>query len=158
MKIKKTVLSALICFMFANCFSLPVYASEVKNNVSTDIIYYENGDYVTIEIESITSDIRSTTNKSYTKTYTYRDSDGVAQWDYKLTASFSYNGSSSSCTPVTDSYSIYDNNWHMDSHSCYRDGNRAVGSFTMKRKTLGITTKTISDTVTLTCSPNGSIS
>lgn len=159
MKIKRTLSLALIYFIFANCFSSTIYASDIEKIISTDIIYYENGDYVTIETKSVISSARlSKSNNSYTKTYTYRDSNGVAQWDYKLTASFSYDGSNSSCTSVTDSYSIYDSNWHIDSHSCSRDGNRAVGSFTMKRKYLGVTTKTISDSITMVCSPNGNIS
>ncbi len=46
----------------------------------------------------------------------------------------------------------------MDSHSCWRSGNTAYGTVTMKYKTLGVTIQTITKDISLSCDSNGNLS
>lgn len=111
-------------------------------------------------IITINEDVNNSraTVKSGSKTTTYKNSSGETQWTYKITGTFSYTGSSSSCTAVSDSYTISNDNWHMSSHSCSKSGNTAYGTVTMKYKVLGVTFDTISKDLSLTCSATGILS
>lgn len=143
--------------LLIGCFSMPVYAAEGKTVSSTTVEYFDDGSYAVIIIIEEANNSRAST-KTGSKIYEYRNSDDVIEWTYKLTGTFSYTGTSSTCTAVSDSYSISNDSWHINSHSCSKSGNTAYGTVTMKLKFLGITTKTVSHDLTLTCSANGTLS
>lgn len=155
---KKNMFISLIMTIIVSicCIATPVYATE-EQNINSSIEYFEDGSYLITTITEEVNNARATT-KTGSKTSTYKNSNGVIQWTYKVTGTFSYTGSSSTCTAVSDSYTISNDNWHMSSHSCSKSGNTANGTVTMKYKVLGITTKTVSDNVTLTCSATGVLS
>lgn len=137
---------------------IPVSAEENDNKSNETITeYFDDGSYAIITIIEEDNNSRATT-KSGTKAYTYYSSDDEAQWTYKITGTFSYTGSSATCTAVSDSYTIINDSWHMSSHSCSKSGNTASGTVTMKYKVLGITTSTVSRNLTLTCSSTGVLS
>ncbi len=96
--------------------------------------------------------------KTGSRTISHKDSDGTTLWTYKITGTFSYTGSTSTCTAVSDSYTISNDNWHMSSHSCSKSGNTANGTVTMKYKVLGITANTITRNISLSCSASGTLS
>lgn len=156
---KKNIFISLILTIavMISCFSMPVHAAEEEITTSTVVEYFDDGSYIVTTITEEVNNTRATT-KTGSKTSTYKNSDGEIQWTYKVTGTFSYTGSSSTCTAVSDSYSISNNNWHMSSHSCSKSGNTANGTVTMKYKVLGITTDTVTRNVTLTCSATGVLS
>ena len=78
-------------------------------------------------------------------------------WSYTLYGTFSYDGSSASCTDTDDDPVVYDTAWSVYSHSCYGSGNTAYGNVTMKKKIFGITTDTVTKNLTLSCSPTGTL-
>lgn len=152
---KKITLSFFLAIIFLfNGIAMPVSADE--NVVSTSIEYLEDGSYLVTTITETTTS--RATVKTGNKTITYTNSDNEAQWTYKITGTFSYTGSSATCTAVSDSYTIINDNWHMSSHSCSKSGNTASGIVTMKYKILGITIDTVSRNLTLTCSSTGVLS
>lgn len=151
------VISILLSFMLLiGCFSISVSAAD-NTTVNTTIEYFDDGSYAVITVSEESINARATT-KTGSKVYTYKNSDGETQWTYKVTGTFSYTGSSATCTAVSDSYTISNDNWHMSSHSCSKSSNTANGSVTMKYKFLGITTNTVSRNITLTCSATGVLS
>ncbi len=151
------VISILLSFMLLiGCFSISVSAAD-NTTVNTIIEYFDDGSYAVITVSEESINARATT-KTGSKIYTYKNSDGETQWTYKVTGTFSYTGSSATCTAVSDSYTISNDNWHMSSHSCSKSSNTANGSVTMKYKFLGITTNTVSRNITLTCSATGVLS
>lgn len=156
---KKNIFISLILTLavMIGCFSMPVHAAEEEIVTSTVVEYFDDGSYAVITITEDINNSRASV-KSGTKTYTYTGSNGDTLWTYKVTGTFSYTGSSSTCTAVSDSYSISNDNWHMSSHSCSKSGNTANGTVTMKYKVLGITTDTVTRNVTLTCSATGVLS
>lgn len=156
---KKNIFVSIVLSLavLISCFSMSVYAAEENNVTSTSIEYFDDGSYTVITITEEASNSRAST-KTGSKTASHKSSDGDVLWTYTITGTFTYNGSSSTCTAVSDSYTIFDDHWHMDSHSTWRSGNTAYGTVTMKRKFLGITTKTVSHDLQLTCSATGVLS
>ena len=143
--------------VFFNCFALPAGAVNEEKIISTSIEYFDDGSYLVTTITEETTNSRANT-KTGSKTTTYSGADGVTEWTYKITGTFSYTGSTSTCTAVSDSYTISNDNWHMSSHSCSKSGNTANGTVTMKYKVLGITANTITRNISLSCSASGTLS
>ena len=155
---KKLLITFLMAIaVFFNCFSLPVYASEEEKIINTSVEYFDDGSYLIMTTAEIVNHSRASV-KTGTRTYTHKASDDTTLWTYKITGTFSYTGSSSTCTAVSDSYTISNDNWHMSSHSCSKSGNTAYGTVTMKYKVLGITANTITKNISLSCSASGTLS
>lgn len=147
----------LSMFLIIGCMPLSVNATET-NTSNIEIEYLEDGSYFEITINEDFNASRAYT-KSGGKSVVYKNSNGDVQWTYTINATFSYNpGVSSTCTGVSDSYSISNDNWHIDSHSCWKSGNTAYGTVTMKYKFLGVTTQTVTKDISLSCDSNGNLS
>lgn len=93
------------------------------------------------------------------KKYTYKNDAGKTIAVYKLTATFQYTGSSVSCKSATFSTTVSNKypNWKFSKTSTAHTNNSATGRFTLKKSLLGITTKSISQKLTITCDKNGNI-
>lgn len=155
---KKLLITFLMAIaVFFNCFSLPVYASEEEKIINTSVEYFDDGSYLIMTTTEIINYSRASV-KTGSRTISHKDSDGTTLWTYKITGTFSYTGSTSTCTAVSDSYTISNDNWHMSSHSCSKSGNTANGTVTMKYKVLGITANTITRNISLSCSATGTLS
>ena len=116
------------------------------------IIYLDNGDYITIEISSATT--RTTASKS--KTFKYHNSSGEEEWRAVLSGTFTYNGTTATCTASSCDVTITDTAWSVNSKTVGKSGASATAELTMCKKLLGfITTSEKSLSMTLTCSPNG---
>ena len=157
MKKKLFITIIMSLAVFFNCFTLSAGAINEEKIISTSIEYFDDGSYLVTTITEETTNSRANT-KTGSKTTIYKNSDGNTSWTYSITGTFSYTGSSSTCTAVSDSYTISNDNWHMSSHSCSKSGNTAYGTVTMKYKVLGITTSTITRDLSLSCSATGTLS
>ena len=135
---------------------LPINVFATTSSDSEEIIYFDDGSYITIEISSI--DTRATSTKTGNKVYTYRNSDGTQQWKATLTGTFTYTGSSSTCTSSSCNVSISDSDWYTISKSASKSGNSATASLTMGLKYLGVTVDRVSISLKLTCDQNGNLS
>ena len=98
---------------------------------------------------------RATQTKSASKDFLIKNSDGNVVATYTLNGTFSYNGSSATCTKASYSTSVSNIFWSFSSASATKSGSSAKGAFTAK---CVFPSKTISKNVTLTCSKNGTIS
>lgn len=74
-------------------------------------------------------------------------------WTVHLSGTFSYNGSSSSCTKASCSISNLDSNWSVKSKSATKSKNTAHAKVTMHQKGGG----DLSKELTLTCDKNGKL-
>lgn len=142
-----TLIAMLILFV-------PTYVSAEQNNGET--IYFEDGSYIVTTITEAQS--RAATGKSGAKTSTYYGNDGTAHWKATLSGSFTYDGSSATCTSSSCSVTIYNNSWYTLSKSASKSGNSAFGSATMGYKVLGITTNQVTRDISLTCDKDGNLS
>lgn len=156
---KKNIFLSLLLTFVMLISSVSVSASAYEDNQNNVFVEYLNdGSYIITNTVKITNNSRAYTKQGY-RTATYYNSNDVVQWTYTLNATFSYNpGVSSTCTSVSDSYSISNDNWYIDSHSCWKSGNTAYGTVTMKHKLLGVTTQTVTRDISLSCDSYGNLS
>lgn len=150
---KKRILSmALILFVLIALFPARAFATQPQS----DVIVFENGDYLEIAIEYIS--VRATNTRIGNKYFTYYDSNDNVEWEAKLNASFTYDGTTSSCTSASCTVTIYDSVWYEISNTTTRSGSTATTALTMGRKFLGITISKPEYTITLSCDKDGNLS
>lgn len=136
---------------------LPINAGAVEYNVcSEEIFYFEDGSSMVITI--LESNSRAAGTKSGTKQCTYRDSEGELSWIATLSGTFTYTGTSSTCTSSSINVTIYDSLWYNVSKSASKSGNTATGTVTMGLKVLGVTVSKPTYNLTLTCDKDGNLS
>jgi hypothetical protein len=136
-----------------------VFAAE-QDTVVTE--YFPDGSYVevTVENQSPTSLLRAAAStKSGSKTATYKNSAGDSLWSVKVSGTFSYNGSTSSCTSSSVTATSYSSYWSIVSKSASKSGNKATAKATANQySALNTVTATATYTVSLTCSASGTLS
>lgn len=149
--LKKFLLTLLILTMLP----MSVFAAD-SPTVNEQIIYFENGSYITIELTK--TETRALNLITGNKTYTFRNSEGTEAWRAVLTGTFSYNGSSATCTVSTCDVTITNTNWYVISKTASKSGNIARSSLTMGRRFAGITVDELDVNLKLTCDANGNLS
>ena len=117
--------------------------------VSRQVEQYENGAYAVVTVYDDT--IARAGTKTGHKDYKYYVSGSLA-WTYTVHGSFSYNGSSASCTAASATCDIRDSGWKLTSNEAYPSGSAAVAKGTMRRSSDG---REVYPKVTLTSTPNG---
>lgn len=131
-----------------------VCAAEVIQ--SEEIIYFEDGSYlITTTVQSAARTTNTTTG--FTRK-TYVDADGNTDWRAVLTGTYTYNGTTATCTESTIEVYIYDNAYRTLSKEAGKSGASATGSFTIGWSVLGIIVDQDTYSMTLTCSPTGTLS
>ena len=120
------------------------------------IIFTNNGECLEVTVPKIINSQRGTITGQ--KAYRYRDSDGVVQWTATLTGTFTYNGSTATCTAASCVTSVQSGNWHETYNHAYPSGNTAQADITMVRKVLFVTVQTETAHLVLTCDANGNLS
>lgn len=155
---KHKLISFLIAALLLLSLSLPTFAAETAtiSNSKENIIHYSDGSYLVITINPSKALTKST--RSGDKSYAHYSNHGVLEWMATLTASFTYNGSTSTCTFSSLSVSISDTSWYQVSGSAYHSGNTATADFTMADRILGITYTTQNYSITLSCDKDGNLS
>lgn len=158
---KKAFPVLLVLLVLTLLFSVPVYASEGSGpsheGIVVDIEYLENGDYIVTVIEDdeiiIPGDATATT-VTKTKTSNYYNSSGTRLWNVKVQGTFTYNGTTCTCTKASHQATSYASSWSIISASHSKSGNHATATATARHYySTGYNDYTRS--VTLTCSPTG---
>lgn len=123
---------------------------------TTEILYLDDGSYITIELKQTES--RASGTKTASKTYTHYSNSGSENWRAVLRGTFSYTGSSATCTAASCDVTITDADWYVVSKTATKNGNSATGELTMGRKFLGITIDKETVSMRLSCDANGNLS
>lgn len=149
--------SKIVILAFLIVALLPVNVFAATNTTVADgTIYLEDGSYITVTLSC--KDSRATSSKTASRTYTYYNSNDVEQWRAVLTGSFTYTGSTSSCTSSSCNVTITNTNWYVVSKTASKSGSSATADLTMGKKLLGITVSKKSISMKLTCDANGNLS
>lgn len=127
------------------------------NPKETSVVYFEDGSYMVIEV-TVNNISRITNSTSGQKCLSYYSESDVIQWSATIRGTFSYNGSSATCTNADIVYTVHDSSWKITSATSSESGNKAIGDITAKSYVLGIPVQTVNRTVTLTCSASGVLS
>lgn len=152
------MIKRVICiFLVAICvLSFPLHSYATNTIETPSVIYLDDGSYITITVSEI--ETRASGTKTGKKTYTCTANSGTVCWDATLTGTFTYTGSSATCTYSDCSVTIYENNWYTVSKSAAKSGNTATATVTMGRKVLGITIAKDTYNMVLSCDANGNLS
>lgn len=161
----KRILSFLFAIILLFAVAPSSSASAEGEAALIETIYYQDGSFAVITVTEEVSMIKDDTFSrafSYirngSKTYTYYNSSGVAEWSATLNASFTYDGSTATCTAANCQVTIYDNAWYVISNSSGYSGNTATANVSVGYRVLGVSVGTKSITITLSCDANGNLS
>lgn len=158
----KKVIAFLLSLTLILTLYLPTFAATNTDHTvaTTSIEYLEDGSYIETVItkERSSLSIFATSTKTGSKKITHKNSDSETLWTATLKGTFTYTGSKATCTASSITYSIVNDNWKIMSATASKSGNKATGDITAKRYVLGIPTKTVEKTITLTCSASGVLS
>ena len=156
---KKLISAILILVLAVFPLSISVSANgqdaEVQLSENQEMIRYSDGSYAII---TLSEEFINRATKNGSKSYNFYGANGVLGWTVTLNGTFSYDGSSASCTSSSVSHAIYDSVWKVTSQAASRSGAAAIGDFTVKRYTLLIPVQTETVKLTITCSPSGTLS
>lgn len=127
--------------------------------ISTDSCYIHYIDDLPVEVK-LTPDgksvqTRAVQNTSASKVVTAKNSAGKTIATYTLHGTFEYDGESAVCTSAGYSASTSDSTWSFSSANAWTSKNKAHGFYTLVRPISG---QTVSDEITINCSPTGKIS
>lgn len=161
----KKLIAVLIMttLLFSMVFCISANAAETSENTKTTVEILENGDYIETVIIDYTAagnsdySINATQTKTGRKTSNYKNSSGAVLWSVSVTGTFSYNGTTSTCTSCSHSTTAPSSAWTIKSASHSKSGNTATARATATQKT-STGTKDFSMSVTLKCSANGTLS
>lgn len=151
----KKILISLLALSFV-LSPLKAYAAE--KTVTSETEYLGDGIYVTTTIIESEYSLLATNTKSGSKAREYTNSSGTVIFSLTVSGTFSYTGSSSKCTSASADSTIYSSNWKCTSKVPSMSENKAIAEGTFKQYSSNIVTKTIDQTVTLTCSSTGVLS
>lgn len=151
----RKIFSLLIVIVIVLGF-LPANTYATDKTESRNIIAFEDGSYIEIIVADIFA--IATNAKNGYKTYTHYDSADNVEWQAKLSASFTYNGTTYSCNSTSCTVTVYDSKWYEISNTTTRGGSMATTQLTMGRKLSGITVSKPAYTITLTCDKDGNLS
>lgn len=132
----------------------PSYATATTQ--SQDRIYFEDGSYVTVE--TYVTDTRATSTKTASRVYTYYANNGNIDWSATLNGTFTYTGTSSTCTAASCTVSISNSSWYEVGKNVSKIGASAIADVTMGYKILGITIDRKTVNMSLSCDANGNLS
>lgn len=152
----KRVIS-LFLTMLTILMVLPITALGVEEAQETeDIIWTDDGGYIVITTQS--AQTRASGTRTESRMGTYYDSKDNVEWRITLTATFTYNGTTSSCTAASCDVTIYDSMWYLISKSVTKSGNTATATVTLGFKVLGVTVSKPTYTLSLSCDKDGNMS
>lgn len=158
---KKTItITLIIALISCTLLCIPVSATNT-DNTEINIEYLDNGDYVETVItdDTANSGISLFTTNTITKTKTryYKNSSGTVLWSVAIKATFSYNGSTSTCTSCSHITTAPASAWSIKSASHSKSGNTATAKATATYKTSAGSTD-YSMSVSIKCSATGVVS
>ncbi len=149
--LKVMILVLLVVFM------LPISAlAATDTQEAENVIYLNDGSYITIELSCMVS--RASGTKTASKTYTYHANNGDEEWRAVLRGTFTYTGSSSACTAASCDVTVSNTSWYIVSKIASKSGSSALGELTMGLKFLGITIDKETVSMRITCDANGNLS
>lgn len=135
---------------------LPIVADATEERERQNTITFDDGSYIEIYVNDIS--VRGTNTKNGSKTYYYYDASDNLEWQARLSASFTYDGTISNCTSASCTVTVYESKWYEISNYTNHSGNTATTFLTMGKKLLGVTVSKPEYTITLTCDKDGNLS
>lgn len=152
---KKYLVLLMVSLLCLSNINVAYAQSDIQGYIEE---VFEDGSYIETHIVQDVNFARSSTT-SGKKTSNYKDSSGVVLWSVTVSGTFTYNGSSATCTSSSISTTCPSSNWKLSDKRAFKFNNVAYASVIAKEyKALNICVKTVDKTVALTCDKNGKLS
>lgn len=146
-KVRSLFIIILVFSMLLFCVKITVRAAATEEALSA----YEE----TIHIDNVSLPSNGKSGHiTASKTGRYKDSRGNTLWSVTVTASFSYDGSTSKCTSVSASAVSYSSYWNIIKTSSSKNGNEGKAKAVARHTSSRI----VNRTVTIKCSKTGILS
>ena len=161
MKKLMALLLSLVTVLSMTCVAFAGEMPTTSNTYPAEYEYFDDGSYIvtTITEEPAVSFARAGNTKTSSKTSKYYSSSGTAMWYVTVNGTFSYNGSTATCTNASVTAGSYSASWKISSKSSKHSGSSASGTAKATMyDTYGNYVKSATKTVTLTCSKTGTLS
>lgn len=139
-------------------FYCPITASAETSTDTVIVETFEDGSYLETVIKDADIPTTYSTTKTGQKIKTYKDSEGNSIWSVTVTGTFTYTGSTATCTKSTVSATSYKSSWKISTSSASKSGATATATATAKKYADGEYIKSMTQSVSLTCSKNGTLS
>lgn len=152
---KRFVALTVVCLLVFAMSPISAFAAESGFNAEA-VIYFDDGSYIVIETVSV--DTRALSSKTGKRTYVYYNSGGTEEWRAVLQGTYSYDGTTVTCTASICTVSITDSDWYVISKTTSKSGGTAYATLTMGTKVLGVTVNRETINMSLTCDKNGNLS
>lgn len=154
--LKHSLCGILSLIMLLSLCSFPVLAEDSPTTSSSvEVIYYEDGSSLTIELVTETRPItRVLKGVSGHRTVRYRNDAGDVAWTFTTYGDFLYNGSFAIADSASYDYTIENSAWTFVSGDAYCSGDTAIGEGQFRGG--GVLNRSV--TVPITCSPDGVLS
>lgn len=153
------IVSLTVCALITcSLFCCPVFAGTQSDDftVSRTVTYYGDGS------RDETIMILETSERGGTITaYVDRDhysSSNEHVWRVRLTGTFTYNGTTSSCTAASTACTFYKSGWSVMSEHTNHTGSTASNAVLLGKKIAGVTLPVTEVNLTLTCDKDGHLS
>lgn len=158
MKIVKKLITVTIILSLILLPKLPTKANTIGNTDNEPIHCVTVIEESPIAIDPAISLYSTAQAKTGSKTVYYKNAKDETLWYVKVTATFSYNGLTSTCASASVTAKSNNSYWKVSNKKSSYSGNHGTASATGKKYLFGVVTSTINSSVTLTCSPNGTLS
>lgn len=152
----KHFIKVIACVLLLAMVLPSVVQATVVEEQTENVIYFSDGSYITIEISTV--ETRASSTRTGKKTYVYNGKNGDEEWRAVLTGTFTYTGTTATCTASSGSVTIANDAWYTVSKTASKSGSSAILDLTMGRKFLGITVEKKTINMKLTCDKNGTLS
>lgn len=153
---KKYLSALLILTLLLTAAPMTAFAAEAPVQQIT-AVYNTNGLIIqtTVTVYNTPIQTRAVQSTSASKKVDIKNSTGKMLATFTLHGTFKYDGKNATCTSASYSTSISDSTWSFTSARAWASANKAYGSYKLSCSANG---QTVSDQVTITCSPTGKIS
>lgn len=151
---KRIICCILACVLAVSL--LPIGGRAAAYGEEVIVETFEDGSYITERVLSVQTRAGGTVSGSKEKNY--YNSNGGPYWKVVLSASFTYTGSSATCTSANCSVVCYSSDWYVISKGSGKSGNTASASATMGEMRDGATVNQVTAYLTLQCDGNGNLS
>lgn len=154
------ILTVITFVCFGNITPVEAKAAEPTFSMIETL---ENGYYyetiiVDVETEE-TNSLRASSNTiTKKKTTQFKNSSGTVLWSVSITATFTYDGSTSKCTSCTPSAKAYASTWTIRSVTSSKSGNSATATAVARQTAATGNTYDYTKSVTIRCSATGVVS
>ena len=154
MKLRKGLAITLSILTLIGILLPSATAKDTPNAVvTTELELLQNGDRIETELITYEQPDGAKSTASGQKTKKYKNSSGAVMWSVTVYGTFSYTGSSATCTSASRSTTCPGSGWTIVSSSASKSGNTATAKATARYNN-----STYSLTVSLKCSANGTLS